>query len=260
MRCVVESQSGDGPALVYVPGIDGTGRLLLGQEPVLAESFHVCCLAYRGTAKEPGGATYEALAASVWQALAESGLEGPVLLLAESFGGAVALHAAMLAPDRVRALILVNSFAHYSKRWSLRLGRWLLPFIPAAWYAFGRRRFGPRAMFGKLRDPDVKRRFQEFRSGGVPEGMQARLAMIAGLDLRPRLAEITSPVLLVVSERDRVVAARRAAAEMAAGLTRVSVRHIRNAGHIVLPFPLPWCRWFAEFLDEQESRPPPDPV
>src|SRR5690606_23344359 len=94
--------------VVYLPGIDGTGRLLFRQERLLA-GFHVRCVSYPQDDRH----TYPDLVALGARALEET---GPAVLLAESFGGAVALLIALQRPELVRRLVLVNSFARYPRR------------------------------------------------------------------------------------------------------------------------------------------------
>ena len=94
--------------VVYLPGIDGTGRLLYRQERLLAD-FDVKCLSYPQDDKH----TYSDLVALGVEALEAT---GPGVVVAESFGGAVALLVALQRPDLVRRLVLVNTFARYPRR------------------------------------------------------------------------------------------------------------------------------------------------
>jgi pimeloyl-ACP methyl ester carboxylesterase len=107
----VVSDRGRGTPLVYLPGIDGSGQLLLGTAARLEERFRLIRLRYRLSAN-PSHRTYAHLASSVVAAVSLRGVDR-MALLAESFGGAVALQAAIDFPDRVIALALVNTFAHY---------------------------------------------------------------------------------------------------------------------------------------------------
>ena len=96
------------PCVVYLPGLDGTGRLLHRQAD-LHEQYDVRCIAYPQDQPQ----TYESLAN-----LALSHLEGAGggIVLAESFGGAVALTLALQRPDLVQRLVLVNTFAYFPRR------------------------------------------------------------------------------------------------------------------------------------------------
>src|SRR5262245_40042305 len=111
-----------GSPLLYLPGLDGTGRLL-HRQPVLHEHYAVRCFGYPQNAP----VTYDELAAPVIRALEE---DGPGTLLAESFGGAVALTAALARPELVRRLVLVNTFAYFPRRPLIRLLAWLGRWLP----------------------------------------------------------------------------------------------------------------------------------
>src|SRR5262249_24201051 len=74
------------PPLVYLPGLDGTGRLL-HRQPQLHDSYKVRSVAY----PQDDVHTYKDLSDRAVAALDET---GPGVALAESFGGAVALLAA----------------------------------------------------------------------------------------------------------------------------------------------------------------------
>ena len=57
MQVEILATAGSGPPLVYVPGIDGSGELLLGAAARLERRFRLTRLCYRG---EDGGATMRA--------------------------------------------------------------------------------------------------------------------------------------------------------------------------------------------------------
>jgi pimeloyl-ACP methyl ester carboxylesterase len=113
-------------ALVYLPGMDGSGRLL-HRQPRLFEDYEVHCVAY----PHHRPATYEELADLGAAALESSSGRRPGVVLAESFGGAVALTLALRRPDRVERLVLVNTFAFYPRRAVIEFAAWLGPLLPA---------------------------------------------------------------------------------------------------------------------------------
>src|SRR5215510_12609926 len=97
---------GSGIPIVLVPGINGSGRLFYRQVPRLRGTYRVATYSLRDNA-----ASLEVLAEdlrAVVDAVAPDGL--PATVMAESFGGAVALTFALAHPDRVAALIILNSF------------------------------------------------------------------------------------------------------------------------------------------------------
>ena len=89
MFAEVLSDRGRGTTVVYLPGIDGSGQLLLGTAPRLEERYRLVRMRYRLSAN-PDHRTYAHLARSAIEAVTLRGVERMVLL-AESFGGAVAL-------------------------------------------------------------------------------------------------------------------------------------------------------------------------
>jgi len=244
VRALVRSDLGAGPALVYVPGLDGSGALLLGSEEPLARRFRLLTLRYATSAEDraapPAGAAYSTLAASVLSAVGER-VDGPVLLLAESFGVAVALEAALDRPERVAGLALVNGFAHHPWRARLALSRATLPLVPRSLFRLVRRRFGPRTLFGEDLEPGVRRAFLSVVGTFPDDGYRRRLEMLSRVDLRPRLPELRRPVALFASDEDRIVPSVRAAREMQALLPDAELEVIEGGGHLVLPIPAqPW--------------------
>ena len=248
MFAEVVSDRGRGPVLVYLPGIDGSGELLLGTAARLEERFRLLRLRYRLSAN-PSHRSYAHLAASVVEAVSLRGVDR-MALLAESFGGAVALRAAIDFPGQVAALALVNSFAHYRRRSRLALSRVGLRMTPAWLVAAGRSILAPRLLFGGRDDRAAiedfigpKRRGRANQSTaratpvvwGLDEGYPSRLRMIQGLDLRRDLGCVRQPVVLFASGRDRIVDSVRQATEMAGALPDVEVVRLDGRGHVVLP-------------------------
>jgi pimeloyl-ACP methyl ester carboxylesterase len=230
----VHSERGAGPPLVYVPGIDGTGRLLFSTEERLARCFRVICLRYEPGSAEPREDSYERLAASVVAACRER-VQGPVLLLSESFGGGVALQAALDHPQDVAGLAVVNSFARYGWRVLLAAGRVLCRLTPAVLFQIGRGRFAARTLFAPRYEEQAMQDFLAMQETCLDAAYCRRLRMIGRLDLLPRLAEISQPVALFASDGDRINPSVQSARAMAEALPNVELEILEQAGHVVLP-------------------------
>lgn len=187
-------------ALIYLPGLDGTARLL-HRQPRLFEEYEVTCVAY----PHQPPATYEQLADLAAAALDASPGRRPGVVLAESFGGAVALTLALRRPDLVQRLVLVNTFAYYPRRVIIELAGWLGPLLPGKPSNPATR--GVRGLvFFAPEIPAAERDEWWTRTADVPmSAFGWRLALIAGLDLRPRLATIPVPSLVLAANNDRVV-------------------------------------------------------
>jgi pimeloyl-ACP methyl ester carboxylesterase len=179
----VVSDRGSGPVVVYVPGIDGTGNLLMSTADRLEQRFRLLRLRYVLGVNEKNQ-TYEHLAKSLVQTVSLRGVDS-MILLAESFGGAVAMQAALDHADRVQALALVNTFPRFHSRLQLGLSSFGSALVPAWLVAWGRRNLAPRLLFGGHRDAAAADSFRNTDAGWkLDEGYRARFRMIRGLDGR----------------------------------------------------------------------------
>jgi pimeloyl-ACP methyl ester carboxylesterase len=229
MHAEVLDTRGRGPELVYVPGIDGSGELLLGLAERLAPHFRLTRLCYRGDTS----GDHATLAASVARCI--QGLGSSALVLAESFGVAVALLTALDHPRQVAGLALVNGFARYSNRLGLALTRGAFALAPEAWIHRGRRRFVQRGLIAPRQDERALAGVIALRGDWFDERYRARLRWIAAVDVRPRLIDVRCPVEVFAAEHDRVVDSVRAGRELASALPAARFTLLPRAGHLVLP-------------------------
>ena len=152
---------------------------------------------------------------------------GPVVMVGLSMGGLVAQGLAMGHPDRVRALVLANTTAHYP---------------PASQDTFVRRAArvraeGMAAVIDEVlprylsadfmaREPAASARLRERLLHCSPTGYAACCEALAQADMRAGLAQITAPTWVVSGALDQ-------AAPLA--LQEALVQGIANARHTVLP-------------------------
>jgi pimeloyl-ACP methyl ester carboxylesterase len=230
MQAEIVATAGAGPPLVYVPGIDGSGELLLGLAPRLERGFRLTRLCYRGDAS----GDHASLAAGVARCIAATGA-ARALLLAESFGVAVALQTALDHAPRVAGLALVNGFAHFHDRLGLALTRGAFALAPQAWIHAARAAFLRRGLLAPRHDEAALRALLALKGDWFDANYRARLVMIRRLDLRPRLSALRCPVELFAADHDRVVASVAAAREMQARIPGSELTELAAAGHLVLP-------------------------
>jgi pimeloyl-ACP methyl ester carboxylesterase len=187
------------PALAYLPGLEGTGELFFMQESALRDQYDVVKVPWR---TEPPFDVTD-LAADVASALDQAGA-ARATVVAESFGGVVALAFALSHAERVERLVLVNTFPYYPTRGLLRFGRALSygpkPLVHALRVAFD----SPLLRLEGI-PREARRRFFAAARGQPHAAYRQRLELIAQHDVRTRLREITAPTLVVSSGRDRVV-------------------------------------------------------
>ncbi len=245
MKAKLRADRGAGLPIVYIPGIDGTGALMLGLEARLAAEFRLVSLAYELDG-EPAQDSYAGLAASVARVIRSRGIQR-CIVIAESFGGAVALQLALDQPELVAGLMIVNSFAYYPERSRLEVALKLSPLVPEAAFQFGRKWFAPRNLFGRRRDAQALDDFRALPGAFFDEGYVRRMQMIKDLDLRPRLAELRLPVALFASDADRIVPSVTCMRELKAALSAATLEVLPGGGHLVLPLAEePWPERVAD--------------
>jgi pimeloyl-ACP methyl ester carboxylesterase len=217
---------------LLIPGLDGTGRLYYRQVERLAERYRVLPWNF-GT----GGAfDHATLVAALAEATSEEPA-GSLLVVGESFGGTVAIEFALAHPDRVGALALVNAFAHYRRRYRIRLACRLAPLL--AWR-------GARAIKDLIAVRTLAResigsedlgRYLEVVRSVDRAGYCRRLELVRDVDLRARLGEIRARTVLFASGRDKIVPSLEEARFMAARIPNAELHEFPEAGHALLLTP-----------------------
>ena len=226
------SVEGDGDSVVLVPGMDGTGRLFYKQTPLLARSFKVATYALRDNATTMG--TLVADLSRVIETVAPT--ERQAIVVGESFGGALAMSLALAQPDRVRALVILNSFPYFAPQFRLRLAIQGLAVLP--WGAMGLiRRLTAFRLHSRHTHRQEIRRFMELTAGASRDGYINRLRVLTTYDVRDRLSELRCPTLFLAAERDHLVPSMAQARYMAARVPGAASRILSGHGHICLIAP-----------------------
>ncbi len=216
--------------LVLVPGIDGTGLLFYKQVPRLERRYAVTTIRLRDEVR-----AMDELVADLHQSVAAAS-DGPVTLLGESFGGALALSYALAHPERVGRLVILNSFAHFGSPARLWLGYHLLRATPWGMMRLVRQLNG-RRMHSPGTDAEEIRRFLQLMQSTTREGYLSRLHILRDYDLRAQLASIQAPVLFLAADRDVLVPSVDQARLMASLTPRSSLRVLEGHGHSCLVAP-----------------------
>ena len=119
----------DAPLFVYLPGMDGTGKLFQNQASKLATHFDLRCLAIR----IDNYSNWQDLARDTAR-LIKSELTDKnnheVYLCGESFGGCLALKTALAESSLIKRLILVNPAYSSNQLPILGLGANITPWLP----------------------------------------------------------------------------------------------------------------------------------
>jgi 3-oxoadipate enol-lactonase len=174
-----------------------------------------------------------------------------VTIVAESFGGAVAMSYALAFPERVERLVILNSFPHFTSRARLAAGYHLLRALP--WGAMSVvRRVAARRMHSPHTTREELEEFHARMQATTRRGYLSRLSMIRKYDLRPRLPELQTPTLFLAADGDHLLPAVEHARVMASLAPNASLRVLEGHGHTCLIAP---GLDLAAILDEWHREP-----
>ena len=228
----LDVQGAGDDAVVLVPGMDGTGLLFYRQVPLLASRHRVATYALRNTAT-----TMDELVGDLSRVIdAVDAVGRRAIVVGESFGGALALSIALARPERVSALVILNSFAHFAPQHRLHVAIHGLRAMP--WGAMGLVR---RATAFRMHSPHTHRseirRFLALTARASQEGYINRLRILTRYDVRERLHELRPPTLFLASERDHLVPAVSQARYMSERAPGGVMRILAGHGHVCLIAP-----------------------
>jgi pimeloyl-ACP methyl ester carboxylesterase len=223
---------GDGPPMVLVPGMDGTGRLFFRQVPLLASAYRVVTYALRDDA--PDMATLVEDLARIVRSVSPNG--EPAIVVGESFGGTLAMSFGVKHPELVRALVVLNSFPYFRPQYRLRLAVTALGIMPWGAMATVRRLTAFRMHSRYTHRTELDRFLREARVT-TRRGYLSRLRILQRYDMRPQLGTIKVPTLFIAADRDHLVPSVQQARYMVERVPQASLHILRGHGHICLIAP-----------------------
>jgi pimeloyl-ACP methyl ester carboxylesterase len=213
--------------MVLVPGLDGTALLFYRQVPALARKFRVETFPLR----DDPSCTMEELVAELDVRLAALG--EPVILCGESFGGALSLSFALSHPEKLRGLVILNSFPYVRQRIPLRVGPPLLKLLP--WGAMPLvRRFTESRLHSSHTRPEDLREFRQRTHGIARSGYIRRLEILQSYDIRDQLHRVAVPTLFLAADQDRLLRSVEEARFMASRVPNAAVRVLEGFGHVCM--------------------------
>lgn len=193
----------DAPALMLSNSLGTALDMWDDQMPALAEHFRVLRYDQRGhggSPAPPGPYSVDDLAADALGLLDRHGLDR-VSFCGASLGGMTAMWLAINAPQRIDRLALCCTSAHLPPpdRWLERAATVRAQGMGAVAEASLERWFTPTL---RGRRPETVERLERSLLEADPEGYAGCCEAIAEIDLRPQLATIHAPTLVITGEDD----------------------------------------------------------
>ncbi|MFJ6153398.1 3-oxoadipate enol-lactonase [Micromonospora profundi] len=201
----------DAPVLLLGSSLGTTGAMWEPQAAVLAKGFRVIRYDHLGhgrSAVPSGPYTMDLLGCELLRTLDD--LDVPWVHYAGlSLGGMVGMWLAAHAPDRVRRLALLCTSASLGppEQWRDRAATVRAVGLEAVADAVVARWFTPGFAAGR---PDVVATHRAMLTATSPAGYAASCEAIATMDLRPDLARIDAPTLVVAGADDRATSVEHA--------------------------------------------------
>ncbi|TDM09244.1 MAG: hypothetical protein C4K60_08070 [Ideonella sp. MAG2] len=185
---------GDGPCCLMLPGLDGTGRLFEPLLTVLGDALPTRVVRYPPDPQ----AGYAELLDGLQQQIPPG---VPLLIVAESFAGPLAIQLALRRPQQVRGMVLCCTFAA-NPRPGLSWVSGLLPWLPIVtsptWPMLS-------LLMGRYGSTKARQQMIEVVAGLPVEVVRSRLAQVLAVDVRPCLAQLSQPVWLLQASDDALV-------------------------------------------------------
>lgn len=229
--------SGEGRPLLLVHGLMATGETFMPVMEALAGRYTVIVPDLRGHGRSShlgGSLTVEHHVRDLTGLLDHIGVE-QADVLGYSQGGAVTQSLARDYPDRVRRLVLVNTFAHNRltrrERLEDHVALWTLRLLGPR--TFARIAVRPGVGGGGPLTPAQTRRLREMIASGDRKSSIEAIRAMTSFDSRPWLREIACPTLVIHSSEDTAVP-RHHAVMLANGIPNAEFAVIEGAGHALV--------------------------
>ncbi len=195
--------------VLLIQGVGLTGSAWKPQVDELGGEFWLASYDNRGIGKSPGRpGTIRQMGLDALEVMDRLGWEA-AHLVGHSLGGVIAQQAAVLAPERVRSLSLLCSFATGAVV--------LRPSLPSLWRniktVIGTGAMRRRAFFEMVSDPSISPKEKEMAAleevfgrplHRVPPGTMAQVWALSRADLREELSNLSIPTFVLSAEQDKV--------------------------------------------------------
>lgn len=224
----------DAPLFVYLPGMDGTGKLLQNQSANLAANFDLRCLSIR----TDNYSTWQHLAGDTVK-LIKSELANranqEVYLCGESFGGCLALKTALAAPSLIKKLILVNPASSFNQQPLLSWGSGITSILPSWLHRYSAVGLLPFLVRLNRIDECYRHRLVESMKSLPPQVVSWRLSLLKDFQvLDEELRSLDIPSLIIAGAADALLPSVKEAQKLTNLLPQGQMTVLPKSGHACL--------------------------
>lgn len=223
------------PLFIYLPGMDGTGKLLKSQIPNLERSFDI----RRLSIPVDDLSNWDEMVAKIAELIKnELGTEYPkrnLYLCGESFGGCLALKLTIQFPELCDRLILINPASSFKQQAWMRWGLYFTPLLPARLYPLSCMALLPLlATLERIAVSDSNALLNVMQSVKFKSAMW-RVSLLDRFDVQiQQLQKITQPTLVISSGSDRLLPSKAEGELLTQHIPGSQLHLIPEGGHAVL--------------------------
>ncbi len=224
-----------GPLLIYLPGMDGTGQLLRSQIPSLQRSFDIRRLSIPVDDLTDWDGLVQKIVELIETELSADIHRRAVYLCGESFGGCLALKLAVAAPKLWDRLILVNPASSFRQRRWMRWATYFTDILPANLYSISCMGLLPfLASLDRIDRQDRDLLLHVMQSVSFKSAMW-RISLLDSFDVSvEQLHSLDHPTLVVSSGNDRLLPSAAEGKLLKQHLPQSDLHFIPEGGHAVL--------------------------
>ena len=236
--------------LVFMPGLDGTGKSFEPLLPFIAADTRVTIIHYPTDRILSFEETVECAASQI-----PAGI--PPVVIAESFSGPIAVRMIAAGHVKARALVLCATFARspHPFVWriarSLRLPHFISPDMPKSFFTY--------IMGGDQQVAALLPLWKKVHAEVPASIMEARLSLINHIDVRRDLHRLDIPCCYLQATDDRIVPAR-CLKDFERNLPCLTVKKIKAPHFILQADPKGCLAAINEFLKRNNSIPPEETI
>jgi len=230
----VKSSKSNNPLFVFLPGMDGTGQLLLNQLDELKNIFDIRCLSIPSNDLTNWQGLVEQTA-SLIKVERKMFSKRLIYLCGESFGGCLALKLAALFPSLYDRLILVNPASSVSRLpwmgWGASITKWL----PNSLYQISTIGLLPFLIVPQRVSRRSCQVLVKAMRSVTPESVAWRLSLLNHFTLdEVHLQQIKKPALILASGSDRLLPSEEEANRLTSYLPNAQKILLPKSGHACL--------------------------